>query len=76
MGYNPFCQYYHQNKILPPRKESKGIQSFFSVPQEQKIIRVHECHHPDNLDSAGHLHNESWTCDQKFSCPFKKFSPK
>ncbi len=76
MGYNPFCQYYRHRSIPQPQKGTSGLQSLFSADRKQETIRVHECYHPDNLDAAGKLRSESWTCDRKFDCPFKKLSKK
>ena len=77
MGYNPFCQYYRHRGIAELPKAKAGIQSLFSAPdRSQGMIRIHECYHPDNLDSAGKLHSASWTCDSKIDCPFKRLPSK
>ena len=71
MGYNPFCQYYRHRSIPQPQKGGTGLQSLFGSERKQETVRIHECYHPDNLDAAGKLRPESWTCDKKFECPFK-----
>jgi len=72
MGYNPFCQYYRYQGIPQPAKRRAGLQSLFPTHQHPETIRIHECYHPENLDAAGKFHSNSWTCDKKINCPFKR----